>query len=167
MLQCTSSNLEVLLILIMVLCNLPTCLGYPIKSVDKNGLPAVNQLLTSLLPLVSKYVMMILCNLASYELLQHFSRIQLDEWYQSGMQGHWLQWLYAIWHQRLITDLQFWMLEGCGHCWPLVHSQVSTFDTVQPFILWNKLSTLCRLMLLILLWQLSMKDQTSYVIGLH
>jgi hypothetical protein len=88
MLQCTSSNLEVLLILIMVLCNLPTCLGYQIKSVDKNGLPAVTQLLTSLLPLVSKYVMMILCNLASYELLQdHFSRIQLDEWYQSGMQG--------------------------------------------------------------------------------
>ncbi len=88
MLQCTSSNLEVLLISIMVLCNLPTCLGYQIKSVDKNGLLAVNQLLTILLPLVSKYVMMILCNLVSYELLQdHFSSIWLDEWYQSGMQG--------------------------------------------------------------------------------
>jgi hypothetical protein len=65
-----------LLISIMVLCNLPTCLGYQIKSVDKNGLPAVTQLLPILLPLVSKYVMMILCNLASYELLQDYvSRI--------------------------------------------------------------------------------------------
>ncbi len=74
-LQCTSSNLEVLLILIMVLCNLSTCPGYQIKFVEENGLPTVNQLLTSLFPLISKCATMIICNLTSHKLLQdHVSR---------------------------------------------------------------------------------------------
>ena len=55
-----------LLILIMVLCNLSTCPGYQIKFLEDNGLPTVNQLLTSLFP----YATISLCNLASHKFLQ-------------------------------------------------------------------------------------------------
>jgi hypothetical protein len=72
---CTSSDLDVSLTSIMVLCNLSTCSGYQIKFVEENGLPTVNQLLTSVFPLISKYATMILCNLTSHQLLQdHVSR---------------------------------------------------------------------------------------------
>ena len=57
------------------LCNLSTCPRYQIKFVEENGLLTVNQLLTSLFPLVSKCVTMIICNLTSHKLLQdHVSR---------------------------------------------------------------------------------------------
>ena len=67
---CSSSNQEVVLMSTMVLCNLSTCSEHQMKFVEENGLPTLNQHMSSDCPLTRKNVTMILCNLTCHDAIQ-------------------------------------------------------------------------------------------------
>lgn len=62
---CASTNQEVTLAAVLVLCNISTLECHQIKIVEENGLPTLKQLMSSDCSLTRKSVTMVLCNLTS------------------------------------------------------------------------------------------------------